>query len=94
VPLFIRIGSTTYNAATLLSFAFSSEKTKAVIRFEKPGNLKAGADREPVARESVSVPVDDAIITRLLDQLTERNMLIELDPGSPATHPSSSHQPK
>lgn len=66
-PLFIKIGNVTYNAGIIRAFAFSTEQSEAAIF--------TGRDTKQY--------VDDATITRLLEQLVERNMLIDLSPSAP-----------
>ena len=59
---------TTYNAASIRWFAPSTKQSEAAIRF---GGAKG---------VEVPVFVDDTTITRLLDHLVERNILIDLSP--------------
>ena len=71
-PLFIKIGNVTYNAGIIRAFAFSTKQSEAAIF--------TGREAKD---QSISQYVDDATITRLLEQLVERNMLIDLSPSAP-----------
>jgi hypothetical protein len=69
--LFIKIGNTTYNAASVRWFRFDSESGQMCIGREgtETGELKL-------------VDVRPNTLTSLLEQLAERKMLIEMTPSA------------